>query len=130
MRDEHQPGGEGSLPHGDTLKALNQQLADPSLKSSTRILILIMLTMNRTMSANDLRSMTGCGKGSLMNHLEKLEKAGYVRIRTTRSFSGSGWRQVVEVTEAGIEECKTLLQKIRGLDIENHNATNRRAGGP
>jgi DNA-binding MarR family transcriptional regulator len=117
LTDERQKGGDAFLSGGDTLKALNQQLGDPSLKSSTRVLILIMLAMNRRMTANELRSMTGCGKGSLMNHLEKLETAGYVRIRTIKSFSGSGRRQVVEVTEGGREECRTLLQKIRGLDV-------------
>jgi DNA-binding MarR family transcriptional regulator len=117
LRDEIPGPQNASAPRGEEIKALNRQLGDPSLKSSTRILILILLTMNRRMSANELRLMTGCGKGSLVNHLEKLESAGYVRMRTSKSFGGNGRRQIVEVTEKGLQACKTLLQKIRGLDV-------------
>jgi DNA-binding MarR family transcriptional regulator len=102
---------------GETIKSLNEQLGDPSLKSSTRILILILLTMNKRMSAAELRAAMGLGKGSLENHLEKLESAGYVRTRRVKSYSGSGVWQDVEVTEDGRDACKALLQKIRGLDL-------------
>jgi len=117
LRDESLGPENATVPAGEEIRALNRQLGDPSLKSSTRILILILLSMNRRMSANELRSMTGCGKGSLVNHLEKLQGAGYVRIQTSKSFRGSGRRQTVEVTEMGLKECKTLLQRIRGLDV-------------
>jgi DNA-binding MarR family transcriptional regulator len=117
LRDETSGPENASAPRGEAIKALNRQLGDPSLKSSTRILILILLTMNRRMSANELRLMTECGKGSLANHLEKLESAGYVRVRTNKSFGGNGWRREVEVTDKGLQECKALLRKIRGLDV-------------
>jgi DNA-binding MarR family transcriptional regulator len=117
LRDEVVGPESASAMRGEAVKALNRQLGDPSLKSSTRILILILLTMNRRMSASELRLMTGCGKGSLANHLKKLETAGYVRVRTNKSFGGSGKRQVVEVTENGLQECRALLLKIRRLDV-------------
>ena len=73
--------------------------------------------MNKRMSSVQLRAVIGLGKGSLENHLEKLEVAGYIRIRKVRSFSGSGRRQEIEVTKKGVEDCKALLQNIHNLDV-------------
>jgi DNA-binding MarR family transcriptional regulator len=99
----------------DTIKSLNEQLSDPTFKSSTRILILILLAMNRKLSASELRSFVGIGKGSLENHLAKLEASGLVKIRSVRSWGGT--HQVVEITEKGLEDCRSLLKKIHSLDV-------------
>jgi DNA-binding MarR family transcriptional regulator len=115
LKDEAGMREDEGLSTGETIRSLNEQLGDPVLKSSTRILILILLTMNKRMSSVKLRALTGLGKGSLENHLEKLEGAGYVRIRNTKSFGGR--RQVVEVTEKGLEDCRALLMRIRSLDV-------------
>lgn len=101
----------------ERIKSLNDQLNDSTLKSSTRILILILLSMNGRLSSVELRALTGLGKGSLENHLEKLEAAGYVKVGKVRSFSGSGWRQQVEVTPKGLQGCKALLETIRDLRL-------------
>lgn len=98
-----------------TIKSLKKQLGDPSLKSSTRVLILILLTMNKKMSSVELRALTGLGKGSLENHLEKLATAGYVSTRNVKSFGVT--HQTVEVTEKGLESCRTLLRRIQSLDV-------------
>ncbi len=103
------------IPSSDAIKSLNEQLSEPSLKSSTRILILILLALNKKLSASELRSLVELGKGSLENHLSKLETAGLVRVRTVRSWGGS--HQVVEITEKGLEDCKSLLKKIHSLDL-------------
>jgi DNA-binding transcriptional ArsR family regulator len=63
-------------PPREALKDLGEQFSDPALKSSTRVLILISLALNRRMSVVRLLSLTGTGKGSLSNHLEKLERSG------------------------------------------------------
>jgi DNA-binding MarR family transcriptional regulator len=105
------------LSPGEAIRSLNQQLSDPSLKSSTRILMLILLTMNKRMGSSELRALMGLGKGSLENHLEKMEAAGQVTIRKSKSFRGNGMSQTVEVTEKGLRDCKVLLEKIRGLDV-------------
>ncbi len=99
----------------EAIKSLNEQLSEPSLKSSARILILILLAMNKKMSAPQLRSLVGLGKGSLENHLAKLEVSGLVKVRSVRSWGGS--HQVVEITEKGLAECKSLLKKIHSLDV-------------
>ncbi len=100
---------------GDPIQSLKDRLGGAGLESSTRILILILLAMNRRMSAVELRSLLGLGKGSLENHLSKLEAAGYVTIRNAPSFRG--WRQTAEITEGGLEGCRALLQSIQALDV-------------
>ncbi len=100
----------------EAIKSLNEQLSEPSFKSSTRILILILLAMNKKLSASDLRSFVGLGKGSLENHLSKLKSSELVRVRSVRSWGGS--HQVVEITEKGMEECKALLKKIHNINVQ------------
>ncbi len=102
-------------PSADAIKLLNEQLSEPSLKSSTRILILILLAMNKKLSASELRSLVGLGKGSLENHLAKMEASGLIRVRSVRSWGGV--HQVVEITEKGLEDCRSLLKKIHNLDV-------------
>jgi DNA-binding MarR family transcriptional regulator len=71
--------------------------------------------MNKKTTATELRALTGLGRGSLENHLEKLESAGYVKTKNVKSFSG--WRQTVEITQAGLEGCRELLRSIRTLNV-------------
>ncbi len=99
----------------DAVKSLTEQLGDPIFKSSTRILILILLAMNKKLTAGELRSLVGLGKGSLENHLEKLESSGRIQTRFVRTWGGT--RQVVEITEKGLEDCRSLLKKMHSLDV-------------
>ena len=99
----------------DGFQSLNDQLNGDTLKSSGRILILILLAMNKKSTATELRALTGWGKGSLQNHLEKLESAGYVKTKNVKSFTG--WRLNIEITEEGLDECRKLLGTIRGLNV-------------
>ena len=98
-----------------SIQSLNEQLGAFGLKSSSRILILILLAMNKKSTATELRALTGLGKGSLENHLEKLESAGYVKTAKVESFRG--WRQTVEITQEGLEGCRELLRTIRALNV-------------
>ena len=108
-------GQPDAMPNGEAIKSLNEQLADPTFKSSTRILILILLAMNKKLNATELRSFVGLGKGSLENHLAKMEASGLIRVRSIRSWGGV--HQVVEITEKGLEECRSLLSKIHSLNV-------------
>ncbi len=101
--------------NAEAIKALNEQLGETSFKSSTRILILILLAMNKKLTSVELRSFVGLGKGSLENHLAKMEASGLIRVRSVRSWGGV--HQVVEITEKGLEDCKSLLSKIHSLNI-------------
>ncbi len=99
-------------------KSLNEQLSDPTFKSSTRILILVLLAQTRKMSSVELRTLTGLGKGSLENHLSKLEGIGYVTISNAKSIGGRGSpMQTVEITEKGRDACRALVKSISSLAL-------------
>jgi DNA-binding MarR family transcriptional regulator len=108
-------GNPARFPSEEAIKSLNEQLSDPGLKSSARILILILLAMNKKLTAPELRSLVGLGKGSLENHLAKMEASGLIRVRSVRSWGGV--HQVVEITEKGLEDCRALLRKIHSLKV-------------
>lgn len=102
----------------ETIKSLNEQLSDSTFKSSTRILILVLLAQARKMSSVDLRALTGLGKGSLENHLNKLESFGYVKISNAKSIGARGVpRQIVEITEKGLDTCRALVKSISSLSL-------------
>jgi DNA-binding MarR family transcriptional regulator len=109
-------------PPREALEDLGEQFSDPALKSSTRLLILISLALNRKMSVVRLLSLTGAGKGSLSNHLEKLEGSGYVTTKTSKTFGG--YRTTVEITEKGLEAYDNLLRALRSFKL-----TESRPGG-
>ena len=102
----------------ETIKSLNEQLNDSALKSSSRILILLLLAVTRRMSSMQLRTLTELGKGSLENHLNKLESSGYVRITNAKSIGARGIpRQTVEITEKGLRACQDLVRSISSLAL-------------
>jgi DNA-binding MarR family transcriptional regulator len=99
------------------LKSLSDRLSDPALKSSARVLILISLSISKKLSFVELLALTGLGKGSLENHLEKLSTSEFVVTRNIKTFSGT--REFVEITKKGQEICRSLLmelQKVGKLD--------------
>jgi DNA-binding PadR family transcriptional regulator len=102
----------------ETIRSLNEQLSDSTFKSSARILILVLLAMARRTSSVELRSLTGLGKGSLENHLKKLESFGFVRVSETKSIGARGPpRQTVEITEKGLNACRLLVKNISSLAL-------------
>jgi DNA-binding MarR family transcriptional regulator len=102
----------------EAVRSLNEQLNDSTFKSSTRILILVLLSLARKMSAVQLRTITGLGKGSLENHLNKLEGFGYIRLSYEKSLGARGVsRQMVEITEEGIDACRALVKSMSSLAL-------------
>jgi len=102
----------------EAIRSLREQLNDSTLKSSTRILILVLLSLARRMSSVQLRSLTGLGKGSLENHLNKLESFGYVKVSYAKSMGARGVaRQTVEITQEGLEMCRELLRSLKSLNV-------------
>jgi DNA-binding MarR family transcriptional regulator len=102
----------------ETIRSLNEQLNDSTFKSSTRILILVLLAQARRMSSLELRTLTGLGKGSLENHLSKLEGSGFVRISNAKSIGARGSpMRMVEITEKGLDACRALVKSISSLAL-------------
>ena len=94
-------------------ESLNERLGGSTLKSSARILILVLLSVHKRMSLVELGKFTGLGRSSLGNHLQKLEAAGYTETKVARTFGGR--RQVIEITRAGLEDCRMLLDTVRSI---------------
>lgn len=111
---------------GGALLALGEQLNDPCLKSSTRILILISLGINRRLGFLDLLHLTGMGKGSLSNHLEKLEASGYIKTRRIMVFGGH--RVVAEITEKGLVVYESYMRTMSALSAAKPTADEPRPG--
>lgn len=102
----------------ETIRSLNEQLSDSTFKSSSRILILVLLSLSRRLSSVELRALTGLGKGSLENHLGKLESFGYVKVTNAKSLGARGSpRQTVEISEKGLEACRLLVKRISSLSL-------------
>ena len=78
---------------------LARRLSDDAMKSSMRLLIIISLYLNDRLSFSDLLDLTGLGKGSLANHLNKLTEKGL--IRSGFAFSLKGPITVYSLTEEG-----------------------------
>ena len=72
----------------DLLETLGKQLNEPVMKSTARLIIIISLAINRKLSFTDLLTITSLGKGSLSNHLEKLQKNGLIKIKTVFKQNG------------------------------------------
>jgi DNA-binding PadR family transcriptional regulator len=111
-------GASDKIVTGEVVRSLNERLNDSTFKSSARILILVLLTLARKMSAVQLRTLTGLGKGSLENHLNKLESSGYVRLTYEKSLGARGVpRQMVEITEKGIDACRAVVKSMSSLAL-------------
>jgi DNA-binding MarR family transcriptional regulator len=102
-------------PNRSAMDLLNKQLGEPTLKSSTRILILILLSVHKRMSLVELGKFTGLGRSSLGNHLQKLEAAGYIESKVVPTFRGR--RQTIVITKKGLEDCRMLLDMIRNVQF-------------
>ncbi len=92
---------------------LSEQLQEPLLKSSIRLIILISLVHNKHLSFSELSKITSSGKGSMSNHLEKLQEKGL--IRTYYAFSITGPRLMAQITERGIAAYNTYANLLRKI---------------
>ncbi|MEM0157525.1 MAG: transcriptional regulator, partial [Thermoplasmataceae archaeon] len=93
------------------ISELSTQLNEPVMKSAARLTILIALALNRKLSFSELLAITSMGKGSLSNHLDKMQEYGLIRIRTVLRLSGP--RTILEITEKGIEAYNTYSDLLR-----------------
>ncbi len=92
---------------------------DRVLKSSSRLLILICLSMNKKLGFTDLSRLTGLSKGSLGNHLLKLSASGYITM-TEHSFFSSK-RVNVRITPKGNDTVQRYVMAIGKLKLAERN---------
>lgn len=97
----------------EPLASLGEQFSQEELRSSTRILIMLSLGVNRRMSFATLLHLSHCAKGSLSYHLKQLEGAGL--IRTSTVFTLGGPRVVADITEKGRARYGDLIDELQRL---------------
>ncbi len=95
------------------LEELNALLNEPALKATARLSILITLALNTKLTFTELLTITSIGKGSLSNHIEKLESNGLVNVRTI--LRSSGPRVIIEITEKGVAAYRKYSEILRYL---------------
>ncbi len=95
------------------LEKLSTLLNEPVMKSTARLSILITLALNRKLTFTELLTITSIGKGSLSNHIEKLESNGLVNVRTI--LRSSGPRVIIEITEKGVAAYRKYSEILRYL---------------
>lgn len=103
----------------ESLARLGAQFSQEALQSSTRILIMLSLGVNRRMSFAALLQLCHCAKGSLSYHLKQLEGAGL--LRTSTVFTLGGPRVVADITEKGRASYTGLIDELRRLPMERED---------
>lgn len=81
------------------IEKLSLWLDEPIMKSSTRLLIIIALYLNDYLTFTELLQIVHVGKGSLMNHLGKMQEKQIVKIK--KVFSPAVPRTVIELSDLG-----------------------------
>ena len=95
------------------LEKLSTLLNEPVMKSTARLSILITLALNRKLTFTELLTITSIGKGSLSNHIEKLESNGLVNVSTI--LRSSGPRVIIEISEKGVAAYRKYSEILRYL---------------
>ena len=113
-------GEEGAGTPPEPLESLGEQFSQEELRSSTRVLIMLSLGVNRRMSFSALLRLSRCAKGSLSYHLKQLEGAGLVRVSTV--FTLGGPRVIADITEKGRARFSELMDELQRLSVD-HGAT-------
>lgn len=95
------------------LTQLAEEITATPFKSSIRLIIIMSLGVSKRMRLTDLMKLTGCGKGSISNHIDKLEASGFVTTHDVSFFTSP--RIVVEITKKGeafFDNYLSMLEKI------------------
>ncbi|MCI2412802.1 MAG: hypothetical protein B2I18_07770 [Cuniculiplasma sp. C_DKE] len=93
------------------LEKLGNNLKEPVMKSTARLIILLSLAINGRMNLKELMAVTSCGKGSLSNHLDKLQESGLVSVKTVLKRKGPSIS--VTITDKGKEAYSTYAELMK-----------------
>jgi DNA-binding transcriptional ArsR family regulator len=84
---------------------------DPILHSQLRLAVMSLLLTLRSAEFTFLRQKTDATAGNLSVQLDKLEKAGYVRIE--KSFKGKKPLTTCTITKAGIAAFEDYVKALK-----------------
>ena len=101
------------------LRQISVELSNTPLTSSSRLIIIMSLAIDKRMTLSDLMKVTGCGKGSIENHISKLEEGGFVRTEKVSFFKSP--RVYAQLTDKGRTFYENYLRLIGKFlkDAEN-----------
>ena len=105
------------------LRQISVELSNTPLTSSSRLIIIMSLAIDRRMKLSDLMKVTGCGKGSIENHISKLEEGGFISTEKVSFFKSP--RVYAELTDKGKNFYEKYLELIGKFlkEKENSNGT-------
>lgn len=78
-----------------------------------RLSIMVLLSKQRSMSYNEIKSFVDTTDGNLATHLRKLEDAGLVQV--TKTFVGRKPKTIYYITPEGEKELEKFMANIEGL---------------
>ncbi len=84
---------------------------DPLLHSELRLAVMSLLMSVEEADFGYLREQTGATAGNLSVQIDKLQKAGYIRVEKT--FRGRMPRTVCVVTEEGINAFEAYAEALK-----------------
>ena len=94
------------------MKNLIQNL-DKAFDNKARLGIMAVLTVNSSLSFNDLKDLLELTDGNLASHLKALETAEYLSVR--KSFIGRKPNTTYEITETGKEAFENHIEALEKL---------------
>ena len=92
------------------LRQISVEMSNTPLTSSSRLIIVMSLAIGRRMKLSDLMKVTGCGKGSIENHILKLEESGFIKTEKVSFFKSP--RVYAELTDKGRNFYERYLELI------------------
>lgn len=99
----------------DSLNVLSSIFNDRIMKSSSRLLILICLSMNKKLGFTEVSKLTGLAKGSLGNHISKLASSGYITVTEHSLFTSK--RVIIRITEKGQKVIDKYVSALNELEL-------------
>ena len=97
-------------------------LNNKALKSTSRLIILLIIALNEKITFSNLHKYLGGSKGSLKNNLDILEEDEL--IKSYNVFSLSGPRLVYEITPKGLKFYQKYLEILNKLNENQHKKIN------
>jgi DNA-binding MarR family transcriptional regulator len=104
------------------LRQISVELSNTPLTSSSRLIIIMSLAIDKRMKLSDLMKVTGCGKGSIENHISKLEEGGFVRTEKVSFFKSP--RVYAQLTDKGRNFYENYLKLIGKFLKDAENSRN------
>lgn len=106
------PHNEKVVPDSDFMEFFGILKKSP-IQSSIRLIILMSLAVNEKMKFSEMLKLTQCSKGSLSNHISKLEEHGLITTKHVSFFTSP--RLIIKITEKGMKYYKDYVNMFENI---------------